>query len=196
MIDLFKNIGVWIEDEATEPKAGDIIFYDWEDSGKGDNKGGANHVGICEKVNKTKKEFTVIEGNYDNSVKRRTLKFNGKYLRGLARPKYDVKAAVNTVDKPVNKSIEEVAADVIKGNYGNGSERRKNLEAAGYNYSQVQAAVNQLLYGKKKEYYAVKKGDTLSGIAKKYNTTVKQLAEWNNIKDVNVIKIGQKLRVK
>lgn len=48
----------------------------------------------------------------------------------------------------------------------------------------------------KKEYYIVKKGDTLIGIAKKYKTTVKQLASWNNIKNVNIIRVGQKLRVK
>lgn len=47
-----------------------------------------------------------------------------------------------------------------------------------------------------KEYYIVKKGDTLTAIAKKYKTTIKQLAEWNKIKNVNLIRIGQKLRVK
>ena len=47
-----------------------------------------------------------------------------------------------------------------------------------------------------KVYYTVKSGDTLSGIAKKYNTTVNQLASWNNIKNVNLIYVGQKLRVK
>lgn len=48
----------------------------------------------------------------------------------------------------------------------------------------------------KKKYYVVKKGDTLTAIAKKYKTTVKQLVKWNNIKNPNLIKIGQKLRVK
>lgn len=47
-----------------------------------------------------------------------------------------------------------------------------------------------------KTYYTVKKGDTLSSIAKKYGTTVNQLASWNNIKNINLISIGQKLRVK
>lgn len=47
-----------------------------------------------------------------------------------------------------------------------------------------------------KVYYTVKSGDTLSGIAKKYGTTVKQLATWNNIKNVNLIYVNQKLRVK
>lgn len=46
------------------------------------------------------------------------------------------------------------------------------------------------------EYYTVKKGDTLSGIAKKYETTVSQLVSWNSIKNPNLIYPGQKLRVK
>ena len=191
-IDLFKKLGVWVENEDRTPKAGDIIYYDWEDDGKGDNKGAANHVGIVEKVASSK--ITVIEGNINDAVGRRTIKVNGKDIRGYAVPKYDVKP----VDNPVNKTVEEVAKEVIAGKWGNGNERKERLTAAGYNYTEVQAEVNRQLYGKKdtKEYYTVKKGDTLSGIAKKYNTTVKQLAEWNNIKDVNKIVTGQKLRVK
>ena len=45
-------------------------------------------------------------------------------------------------------------------------------------------------------YYVVKKGDTLSGIAKKYGTTVTQLKKWNNIKNANLIVVGQKILVK
>lgn len=45
-------------------------------------------------------------------------------------------------------------------------------------------------------YYVVKRGDTLSGIAKKYNTTYQTLADWNNIKNPNLITVGQKLIVK
>lgn len=48
----------------------------------------------------------------------------------------------------------------------------------------------------KVEYYVVKKGDNLTKIAKKYKTTVAQLVKWNNIKNPNLIRIGQKLRVK
>lgn len=43
------------------------------------------------------------------------------------------------------KSIEQVAKEVIKGLWGNGAERKKRLTDAGYNYSEVQAKVNQLL---------------------------------------------------
>lgn len=49
---------------------------------------------------------------------------------------------------------------------------------------------------KDNKFYIVKKGDTLTAIAKKYKTTVKQLVAWNNIKNPNLIRIGQKLRVK
>ena len=43
--------------------------------------------------------------------------------------------------------------------------------------------------------YTVKKGDTLSGIAKKYNTTVNAIANANSIKNVNLIYPGQVLTI-
>ncbi|MEK6452631.1 GH25 family lysozyme [Caldifermentibacillus hisashii] len=43
--------------------------------------------------------------------------------------------------------------------------------------------------------YTVKRGDTLSGIAAKYNTTFSKLASLNNIKNVNRIYVGQVLKV-
>lgn len=45
-------------------------------------------------------------------------------------------------------------------------------------------------------YHTVKKGDTLSALARKYNTTVKKLVDLNHIKNPNMIVIGQKLRMK
>lgn len=41
--------------------------------------------------------------------------------------------------------------------------------------------------------YIVVKGDTLSGIAKRYGTTYQKLAEYNGIKNPNIIHIGQKI---
>ena len=43
--------------------------------------------------------------------------------------------------------------------------------------------------------YIVKKGDTLTKIAKKYKTTVKELVSKNNIKDKNKIYVGQVLKI-
>ena len=46
----------------------------------------------------------------------------------------------------------------------------------------------------KPKYHTVKKGETLSSIAKKHHVTVSNLKKWNNLKS-NTIKINQKLRV-
>lgn len=45
------------------------------------------------------------------------------------------------------KSNLEIAREVYNGDWGNGQERRDRLEAAGYNYSEVQSIVNELVYG-------------------------------------------------
>lgn len=137
MIELFKKIGAWEENDARVPSPGDIIFYDWQDnSGKNDNRGSSDHVGIVEKV--TGSFITVIEGNYSNAVRRRTLEVDGKYIRGYGVPKYD-KESVKTVD--------ELAKEVIDGKWGNGAERKARLaEAYGDNVAEaVQDRVNELL---------------------------------------------------
>lgn len=139
MIALFKELGTWNESDSRVPNPGDIIFYDWEDSGSGDNRNSSDHVGIVEKVADGK--ITVIEGNYSKSVKRRTISVNGKYIRGYGVPKYDTKAA--------KKSAAEVAQEVIDGKWGNGEDRKKKLTAAGYDYNAVQKEVNRILAGKK-----------------------------------------------
>jgi len=50
--------------------------------------------------------------------------------------------AVATATK---KSIDEIAKEVIRGDWGNGAEREKKLKAAGYDYDAVQKRVNELL---------------------------------------------------
>ena len=45
------------------------------------------------------------------------------------------------------------------------------------------------------EVYTVKSGDTLSGIAKRYSTTVAKLQQLNAIKNANLIYVGQKILV-
>lgn len=47
-----------------------------------------------------------------------------------------------------SKSVDEVAREVIRGEWGNGSDRRQRLEAAGYDYDAVQNRVNELLNSK------------------------------------------------
>jgi GH25 family lysozyme M1 (1,4-beta-N-acetylmuramidase) len=51
-------------------------------------------------------------------------------------------------DPEPQKSIDEVAQEVIDGLWGNGEERKQRLEAAGYNYNEVQGTVNAMLNDK------------------------------------------------
>ena len=48
MVTLFQKLGEWVENDAYLPSPGDVIFYDWQDSGSGDNTGWPDHVGIVE----------------------------------------------------------------------------------------------------------------------------------------------------
>lgn len=44
-----------------------------------------------------------------------------------------------------SKSVEEIAREVLQGKWGNGADRKARLEAAGYDYAEVQAKVNTLV---------------------------------------------------
>lgn len=48
---------------------------------------------------------------------------------------------------PVKKSVDEIAKEVIRGEWGNGSDRRARIESAGYDYDAVQDRVNEILEG-------------------------------------------------
>jgi len=93
-IKLFQGIGAWQENDAYIPTAGDVIFYDWKDSGSGDDTGAAQHVGVVESCDG--KNITVIEGNKGQAVARRTIAVNGKYIRGFAVPKYPTSTTTTT----------------------------------------------------------------------------------------------------
>lgn len=89
MIELFKSLGSWQERDDYIPEPGDYIMYDWDDkkNHSDDNKNRVEHVGIVEKVSGN--TITVIEGNKSQSVSRRKLKVNGRYIRGYGVPKYE-----------------------------------------------------------------------------------------------------------
>ena len=128
MIDLFKKIGCWQEDESVTPQPGWIMFYDWQDDGKGDNTGWSDHVGIVEKVEDGL--ITVIEGNYDNKVQRRNIRVNYKYIRGYGVPKYDAEQE----DKPTAKTFTIELAELKKGSNGEQVEAlQRILSTYGYN---------------------------------------------------------------
>lgn len=70
-----------------------------------------------------------------------------KIINTYGLTKYDGEEQSKSTDVK-KKSIDEIAQEVIHAKWGNGMDRKKRLEAAGYNYAEVQAKVNELLHRK------------------------------------------------
>lgn len=107
--------------------------------------------------------------------------------------------SIKPTTTPTKKSDAEIANEVIAGKWGNGTERKNALEAAGYNYNVIQDIVNAKLKANINTgavYHTVRAGDTLIDLANKYGTTVSKLVSLNDIANPNLIYVGQKLRVK
>lgn len=150
MINLYKKVDRWIEDDAYVPKQGDLIFYDWDDSGIGDCNNGndSDHVGIVVEV--ASNTITVIEGNMGSKptkVGYRTVTVNGRFIRGYAVPDYAslIKGKATKIKKPKKSKKPtniEIAKLVVRGDYGVGKDRAKKLELDGYNPETIQKIVN------------------------------------------------------
>lgn len=145
LIKAAQKMGIWEEKDSYVPSPGDAILYDWDDSGSGDCTGWADHVGVVEETNKDSGYITVIEGNYKDSVKRRTISINGRYIRGFITPKYSKEKELISDDQNKDKTFFEIAHEVIAGKWGSGDARKKALEKSGYNYNEVQTMVNYIL---------------------------------------------------
>lgn len=110
-IALFKKLGSWVEDDGYVPKAGDYIFYDWQDGANyatTDNTGSADHVGIV--VSCDGKTIKVIEGNMSNAVGYRNLAANGRYIRGFGVPKYGGKSSAASTGSSTSTTTTKPAA--------------------------------------------------------------------------------------
>lgn len=145
-----QNMGIWQESDDYIPKPGDALLYDWDDNGVGDNTGWPDHVGTVTYVNEESGYMVITEGNYSDSVKKRTISINGKYIRGFITPKYDLDdcySAEESVDngQAVGKSVDEIAHEVIAGIWDKGEKRKELLEKNGYDYYEIQARVNEIL---------------------------------------------------
>lgn len=139
-VDLFKAKGIWIENDAYTPKVGDILLYDWQDNGSGDNRGSSDHIGYVVSVGNG--TFTVIEGNYSCRVAKRTMAINGKFIRGFASPKYDAESKEEPKEKtPLDELTDvQLACMVWQGAFGNGEARK---QALGDRYIEVQYLVEK-----------------------------------------------------
>lgn len=204
MIKHAKEMGIWEENDAYKPKKAELVLYDWQDTGVGDNKGGADHVGIVEKVNGD--TITVIEGNYSDQVKRRTLKVNGRYIRGYVRPMYSKIATKSQKKTEKKKTVLEIAKEVIAGKWGNGEDRKTRLVKAGYDYNEVQKKVNEIL-GEKNTTTTATSVNMRNGAGMNYSVIyhlkkgekveiLKKTGKWTKIKAHNKIGYVYSTRLK
>ena len=172
-------------------------------------------------------EFVWLQGHCgvyigDNLVAESTPKWkNGAQLSGINGRTYEGRSRnwtkhgklpwiaysgqVAPAQKP-KKTNEEIAQEVKAGKWGNYPERKARLEAAGYNYREIQDIVEKLMKKPSQKpsqapayivEYTVKRGDTLTAIANRNKTTVEAIMKLNpQIKDKNKIKAGQVIRIK
>lgn len=113
------------------PDINHAIFYDWGSNGSID------HVGIISGISDT--HYYVIEGNYSDSVKVRTIRRDSKEIAGFCYPNRQIRDSDIIDDSDL---ITALALDVIRGKYGTGQTRKRLL---GDNYQRVQTRVNELL---------------------------------------------------
>ena len=209
-VDIAKQKGIWIENDAHTPKLGDACVYDWED-GKDfattDNRGAPDHIGIVTQVGAA--SFVVTEGNMSGGkVGRRTMEVNGRYIRGFIAPDYDMIArklsasapevtpakpttpAAGTYTVKTGDTLSHIAA-------AHGTTVAELVRLNGIkNPNLIHTGQILKLSGTAEPVkYTVKRGDTLSRIAAKYGTTVAKLAADNGIKNINLIHVGQVLTI-
>lgn len=133
------------------PTLGGIMV--WQKGSTLSGNDGAGHVAIVEKIIDSNTIYTSESGYgssaFWNSTRKNT---NGRWglgsgyvFRGcIVNPAIGkITASTATNDNDIaNKSVDELAKEVIAGKYGNGEARKKAL---GSRYSEVQARVNKIL---------------------------------------------------
>lgn len=92
----------------------------------------------------------VIAGKWGNGSERKQKIESAGYNYSEIQSIVNSLMSGNTTEsapEPAKKSNEEIADEVIKGLWGNGSDRKSKIESAGYDYSAIQSIVNQKLTG-------------------------------------------------
>lgn len=191
-------------ERSQSPRVGSIIC--WRKGDVRDGADGAGHVAVVEAVYD---DGSILTSNSSYGGRRFWTKtYAYPYVVGSS---YDFQGFIylpldledEDVTVRTEKTVNELAQEVIAGLWGNNPERKEKLISAGYDYDLIQAEVNNILSGNSNEettvIYTVKSGDSLSKIAKEYETTWQKIYEDNkNIigSNPNLIKVGQKLTIK
>ncbi len=150
-ITLAKQKGIWVESDSYTPKQGDLILYDWDDTGSGDAASGADHIGIV--VSVSGKSIKVIEGNNGNAVAYRTIQVNGRYIRGFVTPKYASKATSGGSQPPATPTTEHKVGDVVQ--FAGGKHYAASNASSGTTVKAGPAKITALAKGAKHPYHVI-----------------------------------------
>lgn len=104
-------------------------------------------------------------------------------------------ASTDPIEKAIIKNKTATIGKVLDTNVHNPYRLDVNGTAVGWCNDGDIRSVEVLTTPQPSATYVVKHGDTLSGIAKKYGTTVAKLQNLNGIKDANKIYVGQKIKI-
>lgn len=136
--------------------------------------------------------FKITPSTLDRSVYRELLKSDKiavDYTRGAPAPSDPVDFAdleeeegADTLQLASAENNEEEELQEVEASIDKASDRKKNADKSKKDSG--------------KKYYKIKKGDTLSSIARRNGTTVKALCRLNNIKPTTTLRVGKRLRVK
>ena len=196
------KLGIWFKKGEKTPQPGDYIMFRYSSFINPIDKYSASHVGIVEAVNGN--TLTTLEGNVDgygdnwaatSSFKRKTRYLSSSDVYSFYRPNWKNETASSgtaagvskdTASKPaVKKSVDVIAREVIAGKWGAGEERKKKLTAAGYNYSIVQAKVNELMKAQPKKTVEQVAREVIAGKwgcgQDRYNRLVKAGYDYNAV---------------
>lgn len=177
MISLLQKLGVWEENDNITPKPGYIIFYDWDKK-----DGWPEHVGIVEKVNGN--TITVLEGNKNNAVERRTISVGNANIRGYGKPKFISES--ETKPTATNKNV-NVFYRVKTKKHGWLSEVKNLEDYAGYQDSPITDVAIKVDKGSIKYRVHVKGGNWLGWIT---GYDIKDINKYaGNGKEIDAIQI-------
>ena len=122
----------------------DYAYYDYPSIMK---EKGLNGFGLLNVEDKTVEELAneVINGLWGNGEDRKNRLTNAGYNYNEVQNMVNAILGGTPIINPQLKSIDEIAKEVIRGEWGNNPERKERLEEAGYNYNEVQSKVNSML---------------------------------------------------
>lgn len=154
-----KEMGTWVENDNYIPEEADWILYDWQDTGRGQNTGIPDHVGIVESVKDG--IITVIEGNKGTTKQcaRRRLNVGGRYIRGFVHIPYE-KLATKKKTLRVGSKIK-----IVKDSKIYGTDRRFSSVVYSTIYKVIEVSGDRVVF-------ATKDGKTVMGAVSKKDCIV------------------------